>query len=319
MLSGIRRRHAGSSLLTGGAAVGGLVLAVGLTACGGEGDQGDSSGSSAAVRQVQGAYEKTTAAGTVTVSLEGRQPTPSGSPGQQGQQGQQSTIAGEAKLDFAENASSVTIDGSGRGGSETRIVKGVQYQKIPEQQRQQVPGNKPWIKIDMAEASKPQYGERATEVAEAPPVDPAGLLPYLRGVQTAKESGTADVRGTATRRYDVTVNLQKGTRGQNPQIEQQTAQLQQQLGKPTLDMRVWLDEQGRMRQLETTLPMGGQQGGAQNVTLTEYFYDFGDSMQIEPPAEDKTADVTQQVIQQQQMQQQPPQQQQPQQPQSSPS
>lgn len=337
MFSGPRRRHLppaptrAARAAAGGSVLVAVVLAATLTACGGADSQagqagGEPAGSSRAARLVQAAYEKTTAAGTVTISFEGSAPEARPSDGPAGPPDREQTVSGEAQIDFDEGASVVAVKAAGSPGSETRTIAGVQYQEVPKSERDQVPGKKPWVRIDMVEVGKLQYGERAAEIAEAPPFDPAAVFPYLRAVRTAEESGTAEVRGTATKRYDVTVDLQKGSGGHGPQLEQQTMQLQQQLGRPTLPIRVWLDEQGRIRRIEAKLPAGGGPGAQQSITVTEDFHDYGAPVGIEPPAKGRTADVTEQVIQQQlmqqqqqQQQQQQPQQPQPQQPQPQPS
>lgn len=311
MLEATRRRAARWPGMSVKAAAVAVVAAVGLTACGGSGQDQEQQGPSQAVRLVQAAYQKTVDAGTVAVSFQGSQPQPQSPAASASPSAGQTTVTGEARLDFEAGRSTVTVEAPGAGSSETRTIEGVQYQQVPKEQRQQVPGKKPWVKIDMVEVGKLQYGDRAAEIADAPPLDPAAVLPYLRAVTDAKQAGSEDVGGVATTRYDVTADLQKGASGQGPQLEQQSQQLSQQLGKPGLPMRVWLDEQGQVRRLQATLP-GGQPGG-QQITVTEDFYGHGEPVSIEAPDGKETADVTEQLIRQQQLQQQMQQQQQQQQ------
>lgn len=273
--------------------VGAVALTVGLTACGGggSGEQDNQSGSAAAVRA---AYKKTISAETVHVALTGRQQSTQ-SPSQQ--QGQRSTLSGQAALDFANDASSTKVNAPGpTGDTETRTIENTLYRKIPKQQRAQVPGKKPWIKINLKTVWQQQYGNRAKQMLDNPPSDPIGMLSYLRGVTKAQESGNAQVRGTQTTHYKAKVDLKQAAKGQGPQVEQRMQQLGKQLGGRPLSIQVWLDGQDRVRRLKTTLP-----ASRGSVVLTEEFYDYGASLQVSPPAEGKTAGVTKQVIQQQKM------------------
>lgn len=300
-----RRLRGAESSLAARVAVGGVALAAGMTACGG----GSDAQSSQVPQAVQSAYKTTTSAETVTISLKGSQQGSQTSGAGNGQgQGQQSSISGEAALNFAQNASSTTVDAQGQNDTETRTIENVLYRKIPEGQRQQVPGKKPWIKVNLQQVAQVQYGDRASEMKGNPPNDPAGILTYLRGVTGATEQGSAQVRDTQTTHYQTTVNLQKATKGQGPQVEQQAQQLQQQLGKPKLPMQLWLDDQGRVRKLETKLPAGGGGQGPSaspsRILVTEEFYDYGESVDVSAPDDGDTADVTQQIVQRTKMQQQ---------------
>lgn len=291
-------------------AAGGLALAAGLTACGGSSGGEGGQGGSGAAQAVRAAYEKTTSADTVTVALQGKQQPAKKSGKQQGQQGQQqgqqgkqASLSGEAVLNFADNASATTVNAPGQGGdSETRKIDNVVYQKVSKQQRAQVPGKKPWVKYDLQKINTSLYGDRAKAMLDNPPTDPGGMLTYLRGVTTAQESGNAEIRGAKTTHYKAKVDLKKAGKGQGPQVQQSLQQLGQQLGKRPLSLQVWLDEQDRVRRLKATLP--ASQPGAGGLVLTEEFYDYGQSVEVEAPSESKTASMTDKIIQQQKMRQQ---------------
>lgn len=304
MFSRRRLRAAESSLATRGA-VGIVALAAGMTACGGG---SDAQGQGSEVPQaVKSAYKTTTSADTVTVSISGsqQQSSPTDGGGQGNSQG--TTLSGEALLDFAGAKSSMTME-TGQAGGETRTIENVEYQKVPEGQREQVPDQKPWVKIDTQQLVKAQYGDRASEMQGNPPNVPGYVLTYLRGVTGAEEQGNEQVRGTQTTHYQTTVNLQQAGKGQGPLVEQQMQQVRQQLGQPTLPMQVWLDGQGRVRKLEAKLPAGGggpgQSAAPNRMLMSQEFYDYGKTVDISAPAEGDTADLTQQYVQRIKMQQQ---------------
>lgn len=294
MLRRVHLRGADPRLAARAAAVG-LTLAVGVTACGGSGGQD----SSKALSAVKSAYEQTTGAETVKISLTGKRQQGSKSPAPAGQQSQK--ITGSASLNYKDDESVTLIDSAGPTTSETRTIGNALYRKVPKQQRQTVPGKKPWIKIDLKKIAKSQYGKQASDVTDNPPSDPAGVLMYLRGVVSATAKGTQSIDGTETTQYSTKVNVVKAAKKQGPQAERQAKGLKQQLGKATMSMQVWLDSQNRVRRLKTTLPGGSPK--SPGITVTENFHDYGASVKVDAPSGSKTADVTKQVLMQQKMRQ----------------
>lgn len=259
---------------------------------------------------VRAAYGATTSAKSVEVTFTQkvqRAPT-------LGQAGGSQSTTGTAQLDYANNASSVTVHSAAGGPSRTVTVGRMLYQPVPPQQRKQIPGHKPWVKVDQQQLAQAQYGPKAGKVTDRPPSDPIQILIYLRGVTWAKSAKPGH--------YTAKVDLKKAVQGRDPETRAQAMQLEQQTGKQTLPMRVTLDQHKRVRSLETTFSApssGGQvQSPPQRVTLTELFHSYGRPVDAQAPAASQTADITKQVIQQQQqqqLQQQQQQQQLPQQPQ----
>lgn len=259
---------------------------------------------------VRAAYAATTSAKSVEVTF-----TQKVQRGQTlGQAGASQSTTGTAQLDYANNASSVTVHSPGGGPSRTVTVGRILYQPVPKQQRNQIPGHKPWIKVDRQQLATAQYGPKAGKVTDAPPSDPAQLLIYLRGVTWAKSAKPGH--------YTAKVDLKKAVQGRDPETRAQAMQFAQQTGKQTLPMQVILDQHNRVRSLEITFnaaSSGAQaQAPPQRVTLTELFNSYGKPVDAQAPAASQTADITKQVIQQQKQQQLQQQQQQLQQQQQQP-
>lgn len=309
MVSRAYRRDIEPSMLTRVAAAGaGLAVVAGLTACGSSGGNKHEQGQdTSALRAVQAAYQKTTTAKSVQTSFE-ENAQGSKSPAQG--QSQKTTASGKGALDYTKKASSIVVHTPGQSDLHTVTIGGIVYQEVPQQQRKQVPGNKPWVKIDQQKVAEAQYGARAAEMKDNPPPDPASILVYLRGATEAKATGTQEVRGTQATRYTTKINIDQAVKGAGPQAEAQAKQLEQQIGTHTLSMPVWLDAQNRVRRLQvsvTPAASGAAKPQAQGgITLSEDFYDYGKPVQVQAPAQDETADVTQQVLQRQQQQQQQP-------------
>ncbi|MGH3095880.1 MAG: hypothetical protein ACRDMV_07750 [Streptosporangiales bacterium] len=273
----------------------------------------------AALHAVHEAYTATTGAESVKVKVKQEAPGSSAS-GAQAPSGQLKT--GQAVLDYANDASSVTVQSPGQGSAQTLTIGTMVYQKVPAQQRTQIPGHKPWIKVDQEQLERAQYGPAAAKAPDEPPADPASMLVYLRGATHAKATG-GQSGGSGTTEYAVRVSLDKAVKGTGPQTRAHAKQLEQQTGKHTLAMRIRLDDQNRVRNLQATVKSASGAAGAQapsqpqQVMLSEHFYGYGTAERVHAPAPSKTADVTKQVLlqqRQQQMQQQMQQQQQQQRP-----
>ncbi|MGH3344623.1 MAG: hypothetical protein ACRDPK_17495 [Carbonactinosporaceae bacterium] len=263
-----------------------LALAGGLTGCGG--GPGDEPADAQAIRA---AYDTTIGAESAKVSVRGETKT--------GGKGPAGSIKGHGVIDFANEATAVTMQ-LPQGDVETRTIGQVLYEKVAEQQRAQVPGNKPWVKIDLGAVAEKQFGADAAN-KQSGPTDPAQLLGYLRGVSgKVRDLGTAKVGGDETTHYKTKVDLRTAAKHLGPQEAQSTEQLQQRLGTRHLPMEVWLDDEQRVRRLSATMPLaaaptGGQPGA--EVTVTEDLFDFGAELDVGPPPKGDTADVTDTILQ----------------------
>ncbi|MGH3326838.1 MAG: hypothetical protein ACRDPT_03400 [Streptomycetales bacterium] len=262
-----------------------LALAGGLTACsGGSGDE------PADAEAIRAAYDTTIGSDTAKVSVRGKTTTGGTAPG--------GTVKGEGVIDFANEAAAVTMR-LPQGDVETRTIGRVLYEKVSEEQRAQVPGNKPWVKIDLGAVAEKQFGAEAAK-KQTGPTDPAQLLGYLRGVSgKVRTVGTDKVGGDETTHYKTKVDLRTAAKHLGPQEAQATEQLQQRLGSKHLPMEVWLDGDQRVRRLSATMPLaaaptGGQPGA--EVTVIEDLFDFGAGLDVGPPPKDDTADVTDTIL-----------------------
>jgi hypothetical protein len=264
------------------------------------------------------AYKTTTEAKTAKVDLEHKVSLPARTTAS-GQTVGPTTfrITGQGVVDFENEAADVTgwVDFEGEradataqmglGELEVRRIGGIVYEKFPDRLASRMPGQKPWIKLDLDAMMREQYGTSLSELEENAPNDPAEQLGYLQGVSdSVEEVGTEEVRGAPATHYRATADLEKAAAQQgaqqNAQIRQAYDNIEQQLGTSTLPIDAWLDDQGRVVRLETNMPMpvpagsssqyAGESGEGQS-TLTEEYYDFGTPVSVEPPPEDQTADI----------------------------
>ncbi|MEU0005355.1 hypothetical protein ABZ079_13955 [Streptomyces sp. NPDC006314] len=269
-----------------GSALAVLVLAAGLTGCGsedGNGKDGDAQARPSTTppsRAVQDAYRRTVAADTAKMTVTSKVVA----------EGQALTAHGSGVAGLKDGTSRVTLTSQGTT-VEQRVVDGVVYQKPSGKQRGTVPGGKTWTKIDLARLARNGSAGRS-QVS-----DPAEPVRYLKGVgsEDVTRIGTQTLDGTRTTHYRVSVPVSALSRGNAGQEQE----LRRQLGKSSLPLDLWLDEQGRLRQESVRLtlhPLKQRTPGRENAAVTSTtvlrFSDYGTDVQVSaPPAED-TADVT---------------------------
>ncbi|MFF7970285.1 hypothetical protein [Streptomyces sp. NPDC007905] len=269
-----------------GSAVVALVLAAALTGCGnedGSGKGGDArSGPSATppARAVHDAYRRTVAAGTARMTVTSKVVA----------DGQALTGHGSGVADLKDGASRLSLTSQGTT-IEQRVVDGAVYQKPSGAQRGAVPDGKTWMKIDLARLA------RKGSAARSQVSDPAEPVRYLKSVGSEHVTRVAaqTLDGTRTTHYRVTVPVSALAQGNAGQEQE----LRRQLGKSSLPVDLWLDEQGRMRQESVRLtlhPLKQRTPGHEDAEMTSTtvlrFKDFGTEAEVTAPPAKDTVDVT---------------------------
>jgi hypothetical protein len=246
------------------------------------------------VEVVQVAYKKTASAKTAKVDFT---TTMTGLPN-----GTSFEMAGQGVVDF-ENQRANLLMQTPMGEMEMRKIGTVIYQRMPEALQTQLPGQKPWLKMDFDAMTQEQFGASLSDLQGNVPNDPAQQLSYLQGVSDSVEDlGEEEVRGEPTTHYRAVLDLEKASAEQGEQARQVYDQLEQQFGTTTVPVEVWLDKDGLVRRYEMSVPLpippnqssqqgasGGSQGQGQ-ITIVEEFYDFGTPVNVEEPPADQTVD-----------------------------
>jgi hypothetical protein len=158
-----------------------------------------------------------------------------------------------------------------------------------------LPPGKEWLRLDAAALAK-RAGISAADLAAVGGNDPLKLLDYLRGVSgTVDHVGEQELDGVSTTHYRADVDLRRSLEklprsvrtAAKPGIDRLV-----ELAGPTLPVDVWVDDDGLVRRLESTLTMRPP-GTTQKVT-TSYRLDlseYGIDPDIQPPAKAKTVDL----------------------------
>ncbi|MEU0842284.1 hypothetical protein ABZ370_22805 [Streptomyces sp. NPDC005962] len=274
--------HLASGIRAGAIGAVGLLACGVLTACGSDGDSDGKGGKTSAASGTAGgtaavrtAYARTAEEETARMTL--RTETSAA--------GKTAAADGEGVIDLEDGDSTMTISAGGQK-VEQRVVDQVLYQKLPARQRAQVPGDKPWIKIDLKKAAAEQNSGSSNQIN-----DPAQSASLAKGItdRNTEKVGTATVDGVKTTRYRVTVDVDKLSG---------TATLKRQVG-PTVPMDVWLDGQGRIRRQQVTMNIKPTDQPDRTATPRKMtvrtlieFSDFGTEVDTDAPPAGQTTDMT---------------------------
>lgn len=197
----------------------------------------------------------------------------------------------------ADGASQVTLTIEGAGAQvpgqegpleiETIFVDGVIYQRIPGF-AEQLGTDAEWFSID-AEAQIPGIAEL---IEQAESADPTQSFDLLQQVADVEEVGTEEINGVSTTHYRAQARLgdllEQG--GIDPNTLGASADVDQQV-----PIDVWLDDEGRVRQLTQDVEVEGIA-----TTTTIEILEYGVDAEISPPPADNTADLAELIEQAQQ-------------------
>lgn len=179
------------------------------------------------------------------------------------------------------------------------ITGDILYMKLPAALASQIPGSKPFVKVDLQQLSQ-QQGVNISALQQNP--DATAQLDMLRGVSNdVHEVGKEQVRGVATTHYQATVDLKKaeGTLT-NPDAKAAMQRSEQILGTSTFPIDVWVDAQGRTRRLNYQMDLSKvtvpNQGSGQKLNgqmkLSMELFDFGTPVNVTAPPADQTSDLS---------------------------
>jgi hypothetical protein len=193
------------------------------------------------------------------------------------------------------------VNASGGSGVDPSQLKGTEildgtvvYMQLPLFDGR-LPGNKKWVKIDIAKASK-------TIGINLGPVSPTGQDPsqqigYLRTVSDAKKVGTDTIRGVTTTHYHGVAKLDRYPNllpaSQRAAARGAVQRLIKVIGTNSLPIDAWVDSGNRIRRVEisldTKVPNSSQ---TLKTNIQEDLYDFGTKADTTPPPANQVFDIT---------------------------
>lgn len=171
----------------------------------------------------------------------------------------------------------------------------VMYMKMPELS-QQLPGGKPWLKVDLQAAGE-ELGLDFGALMQAGGSDPTQSLQYLRGVSGDVETvGEEEVRGVQATHYRTSLSFDKivdqAPEDLRPRIKPTIDLLKEWVGTDEMPVDVWIDADGRMvRQKQSFSYVAGPAAGS-SLSMTMEMYDFGIDVDIDLPPRSQVTDFS---------------------------
>jgi hypothetical protein len=295
-LSSPGRRPSLSRILLGGTLAGSATLAVVLSA----NPVGASLKHQSAAKLLRAAYSQTIDAKTAKVTL-------TESIAQSNALPLQVTISGQGSLDFNSGDTTLTFTSPQTAGNFSALfVSPNLYIQLPAADKAQLPTGKTWISMNLNTISEAKLGTSLSQLSSSSQ-DSTQLLSYLQSVSTSGITtvGPATIKGVPTTEYKATIDLAKVADQKSPAEQAAIKSIEAQLNATTMPVQVWLDAQGRVRQVSKQLQVStnSQSSGGTtvpaasgSVSTTVDYYDFGTPVAVQAPPASQVDDVTNQAL-----------------------
>jgi hypothetical protein len=295
-LSNPSRRPPLWRILLGGTLAGSATLAVVLSA----NSAGASLRHESAAKLLRAAYSQTIDAKTAKVTL-------SESITQSNALPLQVTISGAGSVDFDTSNCTLTFSSPQAAGNFSALfVSPNLYVQLPAADKAQLPTGKTWISLNLNTVSEAKLGASLSQLSSSSQ-ESTQLLSYLQSVSTSGITtvGPATIKGEPTTEYKATIDLTKAADQKSPAAQAAIKSLEAQVNATTLPVQVWLDAQGRVRQVSQQLQVStnSQSSGGTtipaasgSVSTTADYYDFGTPVSVQPPPASQVDDVTNQAL-----------------------
>ncbi|MGH2697811.1 MAG: hypothetical protein ACRDJL_01255 [Actinomycetota bacterium] len=203
-------------------------------------------------------------------------------------QGQEVTTAIEGTADLASGDSESTLELSlpGQEAQSAELITTGTVAYIEAGAFPGAPTDARWISIDFQEV-----GEQMGINLEAFRQNGAGQLVYLSEVAEIEEVGSETVRDTETTHYRFTTDLAALAESGPEELRGSYEQLIELTGTEEIPTQVWIDGDDRVRRILTDLEIE-QQGQQISQQSTIEYYEFGVEIDVQPPPEDETVNIT---------------------------
>jgi hypothetical protein len=267
-------------------AVGGVALAVTISACGAETVSGQASPSGSATL-FGNAQELVRAASTKTGQEKTAKFTLTESVGQQ-----QITGHGEGRYDGPNTALDMNMAVLGQD-MEVRFVDKTVYIKLPAAATAQLSGGKPWGRVA---AGNPMAQALGATTQQAQQNDPSKILDQIQQAGTITRSEQTTLDGQPTSHYWVDIDFAKAAASFGANAGLPADQLQKLAGQiKTIPVQLWLNSDSLPVQITEDLTAISQAAGApasaQPVNLTLRYSDWGTPVDVQAPPADQVGDL----------------------------
>jgi hypothetical protein len=153
-----------------------------------------------------------------------------------------------------------------------------------------LPGGKEWVRIDLSQAAS-RLGLDLSSLTGGQ-TDPRTSLAQLREAGNVVRIGPHSIKGVATTRYNVLLDLRHGVdrlKGASRDAMQQLVDRLEALGSRYVPADAWIDGDGYLRRFRMAIP--NYLGTGSSVSLTMDLFDFGSAVDIAVPAASDVVDL----------------------------
>jgi hypothetical protein len=178
------------------------------------------------------------------------------------------------------------------------LTKSTIYVKLPAQLTSKIPGGRPWLSVNLAQAGKAAGipGLGALFNSSASVTNPGQYLSFLRATASGsvKNLGQATVNGVQTTHYHALVDMSKlpsvVPAGQRRAVEQLVAELKRKGVSPQVPIDAWIDASHLIRRIQTSysLAINGQSVA---FTMTGNYLQYGPQPAPAIPPRGQTTDL----------------------------
>ena len=192
--------------------------------------------------------------------------------------GQTIEFGGEGAFDYDATAGEMTFSLPGGGGElRQRVLDGVMYLQLPQEPDV-------FYRLKLSDVVDTSLGGST---------DPTAGLQALRGAgKDVTEVGRETIRDAETTHYRGTLDVKKALDAVKGPLRAQLEQVLASSDVDTAPFDAWIDDEGRLRQLDQTLTIANPQAPGQSLEVSTRLelYDFGVEVDVEAPPADAVKD-----------------------------
>ena len=185
------------------------------------------------------------------------------------------------------------------GGSTLRLDELVDgttvYVKLPPAIASKLPGDRPWMKVDLAKASGiPGFSSLANNPVSS---DPSQFLSYLRATSGhVTKLGSEVVNGVQTTHYHATINLDRVPdalpSASRKGAKQAVSSIEQLTGLKQLPVDAWIDSNNLIRRMRLSFAESLAPSVKLNIGMTMDFIKYGPQPKPAFPSADQVSDAS---------------------------
>src|SRR4051794_22157149 len=208
-------------------------------------------------------------------------------------------VTADGVIDITSKRGDLTMDLGQAGLGKMRVLMfgTLLYVQLPPQLQGQIPGGKPFLKLDLTALSKQQGLDLGALTQQNP--DASSQLAILNGAGSDfKKVGSEKLRGTSTTHYAGTVDLTKAAAAATtPEKKAALDKVREQLGTSTFPVDVWVDGQGRLRKLTYKMDLSkaaaaSKSGVSGEMNVNVELFDYGVPVNVTEPPADQATDLS---------------------------